>query len=585
MSEAFKCSSCAKAIDGRALMVGGGYFCPACFVCTACTAELKSSFLEKDGKHFCVPCYHEKFSPKCNECSKSITGPVLSMGGKSFCPECFKCDFCSTPIKPSEGLAMRKDKRCCASCKPNFCCCGCGEYCPESNRILVDGIEKPFLLHCLKCKTCQKQLYKNDAKVFNSRIFCDTCVQKERESTVDLSQPCAKCNHKIQGKALLALDKQWCAGCFVCTNDDCGVKLTSKFFEFNGMPYCDECKTKPKKKLQAPAVSNSDDALPPIPANTDGGEDNAPEYAEVDDTCTDVGVVADNEPDYDNHDFSSLPPPPLQLSGASNVAETSDDYDYYEMAQKQAPPPPPMLSDSSDTYDNGEHGTSAGDGTYDNADHVGAGGGEDDTYDNADHGACTAAGEDEYDNADHGAAPSVGDTYDNSEHGVVAGDDTYDNAEHGVATGDNEYALPADAVSASSPSASDDEVEKRVRERIEMERQEMERKIRQEIEQEMRAKSSLGPVPVAATSSAPPKSPSTAPAHLQHQPNPLYQSADTAAPPQVMSPEKDLLSSWLGKKPAPGSASPGTQRKLQHFSERRELPKPRTMSARLPSSK
>lgn len=32
MSEEFKCASCEKAIDGRALMVGGGYFCPTCFV-------------------------------------------------------------------------------------------------------------------------------------------------------------------------------------------------------------------------------------------------------------------------------------------------------------------------------------------------------------------------------------------------------------------------------------------------------------------------------------------------------------------------------------------------------------------------
>lgn len=55
-----------------------------------------------------------------------------------------------------------------------------------------------------------------------------------------------------------------------------------------------------------------------IPTNTDGGDDDAPEYAEVDDACTDV-AVADNEPDYDNHDFANLPPPPARLSGVLSL--------------------------------------------------------------------------------------------------------------------------------------------------------------------------------------------------------------------------------------------------------------------------
>lgn len=57
-----------------------------------------------------------------------------------------------------------------------------------------------------------------------------------------------------------------CADCFVCTYEDCGIKLSGKFFDIDGMPYCEECKKKPKKKPQEllGGQSSSDDVLPPV---------------------------------------------------------------------------------------------------------------------------------------------------------------------------------------------------------------------------------------------------------------------------------------------------------------------------------
>ena len=49
--------------------------------------------------YYCVDCYKDKFAPKCSECKKAIEGKALMLGGDVFCPGCFACQYCKAPIE------------------------------------------------------------------------------------------------------------------------------------------------------------------------------------------------------------------------------------------------------------------------------------------------------------------------------------------------------------------------------------------------------------------------------------------------------------------------------------------------------
>mmetsp|Transcript_14597 Transcript_14597/g.37570 ORF Transcript_14597/g.37570 Transcript_14597/m.37570 type:complete len:592 (+) Transcript_14597:145-1920(+) len=428
------------------------------------------------------------------------------MGGKNYCPECFICHFCEKPIRSGEGLSMKGEKRCCARCKPFFCNSGCGEYCPESDRIMLDGINRPYRLACLKCNTCAKQLYRATATVFNANIYCQPCSETAKKTTVDLSQPCAKCEKKITGSALLALGKQWCSDCFVCSNDECGAKLEGKFFDIDGMPYCKDCRVQAAKKKPTapPAATPASDGggsgensgggkrepkspLPQPPgaaiaevtgaaaAAAAGGSGNGAddgkgtgasnasanleddyaiidytevgknrEYAEVDDT---PALAARPEQDYDNSEFAGTAPLGDAATGAvlpmPDATYDEDDADAdYDNADAGGFPPPIPTTDLPPE-----------DSELD--------------YDNADHAApplpAAAAPLDDpdYDNAEHdappppppAAAPTDDPDYDNADHAPVPppltenapiDDPDYDNADHAPAPPPAAVAAPTD---------------------------------------------------------------------------------------------------------------------------------------------
>lgn len=474
---------------------------------------------------------------------------------------------------------MKGDKRCCVQCKPLFCNCGCGEFCPETDRHQFEGIAKPYRLGCLKCTTCANQLYVKTAVVFNSAVYCEKCAETAKQNTVDQSQPCARCNQKITGSALLALGKQWCADCFTCSNEECKIKLSGKFFDIDGMPYCKDCNVQaPKKPKPPPPASSPPDAALPASPDGDGGDpsklaviETAQEYAEVDDDAGYADVdhnpttEVEIERDYDNADFSGSTPAPILGRDYKSAAPAST-------AEYHSPASIPAGS-ADDTYDNAEAGAPPPeDGTYDNAE-AGAPPPSDDTYDNAEAGAPSSDGT--YDNADFAGLPPPPD------------DDTYDNAEHGGP-------VDVDAI---------------VQQKLSEKMAEIERKVRDQVEAEMKQKlaaEAAAEAPTAAPPTAPPptsvpesdpqppaETPSlTVPtprskAHtmsgdadpLKHKPNPMYVSA---AAPAESTPaggaEKALLSTWMTGAPEP-AVTPSKK-----YQAKRELPKPRTQSMK-PSAK
>lgn len=55
----------------RKLEYGGQTWHEHCFLCSGCEQPLGSrSFVPDKGAHYCVPCYENKFAPRCARCSK-----------------------------------------------------------------------------------------------------------------------------------------------------------------------------------------------------------------------------------------------------------------------------------------------------------------------------------------------------------------------------------------------------------------------------------------------------------------------------------------------------------------------------------
>ncbi|KAL6733715.1 hypothetical protein Aduo_004340 [Ancylostoma duodenale] len=98
-----KCTKCSKPISDRLLRACGGTFHVNCFTCTSCNKTLDGIPFTTDAQNnvHCVPCFHDKFAPRCAVCGKGIVPQegekesvrVVAMD-KSFHPDCYKCEDC-----------------------------------------------------------------------------------------------------------------------------------------------------------------------------------------------------------------------------------------------------------------------------------------------------------------------------------------------------------------------------------------------------------------------------------------------------------------------------------------------------------
>lgn len=55
----------------RKLEYAGSTWHEGCFICHSCGQPIGSkSFIPDKDEHYCVPCYEEKFAPRCTRCKK-----------------------------------------------------------------------------------------------------------------------------------------------------------------------------------------------------------------------------------------------------------------------------------------------------------------------------------------------------------------------------------------------------------------------------------------------------------------------------------------------------------------------------------
>lgn len=55
----------------RKLEYAGSTWHEGCFICHSCEQPIGSkSFIPDKDEHYCVPCYEDKFAPRCTRCKK-----------------------------------------------------------------------------------------------------------------------------------------------------------------------------------------------------------------------------------------------------------------------------------------------------------------------------------------------------------------------------------------------------------------------------------------------------------------------------------------------------------------------------------
>ncbi|XP_023052245.2 four and a half LIM domains protein 3 isoform X1 [Piliocolobus tephrosceles] len=126
-----QCSACGETVmpGSRKLEYGGQTWHEHCFLCSGCEQPLGSrSFVPDKGAHYCVPCYENKFAPRCARCSKTLTQGGVTYRDQPWHRECLVCTGCQTPLAGQQFTSRDEDPYCvacfgelfapkCSSCK------------------------------------------------------------------------------------------------------------------------------------------------------------------------------------------------------------------------------------------------------------------------------------------------------------------------------------------------------------------------------------------------------------------------------------------------------------------------------------
>ncbi|CAJ0581766.1 unnamed protein product, partial [Mesorhabditis spiculigera] len=126
-----RCTKCGLPIADRLLRACGGTFHTQCFTCSVCEVCLDGVpfTVDPDNHVHCVPCYHQRYAPRCAVC----TTPIVPREGekesvrvvameKSFHPECYRCEDCGLQLSSKiegQGCYPIDQHLLCRTCNSN----------------------------------------------------------------------------------------------------------------------------------------------------------------------------------------------------------------------------------------------------------------------------------------------------------------------------------------------------------------------------------------------------------------------------------------------------------------------------------
>uniref|UniRef100_A0A9L0J1K4 Four and a half LIM domains protein 3 n=1 Tax=Equus asinus TaxID=9793 RepID=A0A9L0J1K4_EQUAS len=178
-----QCSACGETVmpGSRKLEYGGQTWHEHCFLCSGCEQPLGSrSFVPDKGAHYCVPCYENKFAPRCARCSKTLTQGGVTYRDQPWHRECLVCTGCQTPLAGQQFTSRDDDPYCvacfgelfapkCSSCKRPITGLGGGKY--------VSFEDRHWHHSCFSCARCSTSLVGQGFVPDGDQVLCQGCSQ------------------------------------------------------------------------------------------------------------------------------------------------------------------------------------------------------------------------------------------------------------------------------------------------------------------------------------------------------------------------------------------------------------------------
>jgi len=168
----------------------------------------------------------------CHVCGERVVGQVITALGRNYHREHFTCAHChqelgtrnfyerdNLPYCEKDYQALFSPK--CAACQG-----------PILDKVTI-ALEQTFHPEHFVCAHCGCQFdvddgfHEKDGKPYCKNDFFDLFANK-----------CAGCNLPITANYITALGVQWHPDCFVCSDCHCPFG-NGKFFEIDGLPYCE----------------------------------------------------------------------------------------------------------------------------------------------------------------------------------------------------------------------------------------------------------------------------------------------------------------------------------------------------------
>lgn len=188
--------------------------------------ELSEMKLANDpaGRKFISPAISPMRPPNIHSNIAEVTGPsgtILPSTNRT--PQSPITQSAITNVGSSMKMSSESDSKApvCATCSENIR----GKYC--------QAIGKDWHPQCFKCQSpgCQASLQTTGFIEDQGKVFCRSCFER------DIAYTCAKCNRKIIGDVMHALNQTWHMTCFVCVK--CKKTFQDGIFHWqNEQPYC-----------------------------------------------------------------------------------------------------------------------------------------------------------------------------------------------------------------------------------------------------------------------------------------------------------------------------------------------------------
>ncbi|KAL6085866.1 hypothetical protein STEG23_021853 [Scotinomys teguina] len=186
-----QCSACGETVmpGSRKLEYGGQTWHEHCFLCSGCEQPLGSrSFVPDKGAHYCVPCYENKFAPRCARCSKTLTQGGVTYRDQPWHRECLVCTGCQTPLAGQQFTSRDDDPYCvtcfgelfapkCSSCKRPITGGSSGEAAGLGGGKYVSFEDRHWHHSCFSCARCSTSLVGQGFVPDGDQVLCQGCSQ------------------------------------------------------------------------------------------------------------------------------------------------------------------------------------------------------------------------------------------------------------------------------------------------------------------------------------------------------------------------------------------------------------------------